>query len=227
MPSPITDSELDRLEALLGDAPEGANPFSLDAMQGFLTAVLSAPLPVPRSKWLPVALGSERDWDVVPEAAEMVRLVDRLMDDVQLVLGEGDGLLLYLYPAEDSDDQETLDVQPWVNGYLEGVGLAEPRWEDAGDPETVDDLLLPFVVLAGGLEEDDELRESLGLTAEQQAELVEECRSTLGATVQEAYDYWFDLRTPGTLRREGPKVGRNDPCPCGSGKKYKQCHGAV
>jgi preprotein translocase subunit SecA len=23
----------------------------------------------------------------------------------------------------------------------------------------------------------------------------------------------------------GPKVGRNDPCPCGSGKKYKQCHG--
>jgi preprotein translocase subunit SecA len=22
-----------------------------------------------------------------------------------------------------------------------------------------------------------------------------------------------------------PKVGRNDPCPCGSGKKYKQCHG--
>ncbi len=26
-------------------------------------------------------------------------------------------------------------------------------------------------------------------------------------------------------RREGPKVGRNDPCPCGSGKKYKKCHG--
>ncbi|HEX8537831.1 MAG TPA: SEC-C metal-binding domain-containing protein, partial [Cystobacter sp.] len=24
----------------------------------------------------------------------------------------------------------------------------------------------------------------------------------------------------------GPKVGRNDPCPCGSGKKYKKCHGA-
>ncbi len=28
-------------------------------------------------------------------------------------------------------------------------------------------------------------------------------------------------------RREGPKVGRNDPCPCGSGKKYKQCHGKL
>jgi preprotein translocase subunit SecA len=29
-----------------------------------------------------------------------------------------------------------------------------------------------------------------------------------------------------TFRREGKKVGRNDPCPCGSGKKYKKCHGA-
>ncbi|MFK7904046.1 MAG: SEC-C metal-binding domain-containing protein, partial [Chitinophagales bacterium] len=30
---------------------------------------------------------------------------------------------------------------------------------------------------------------------------------------------------PQTFRREQPKVGRNEPCPCGSGKKYKQCHG--
>ncbi len=30
---------------------------------------------------------------------------------------------------------------------------------------------------------------------------------------------------PATVVREGPKVGRNDPCPCGSGKKFKKCHG--
>ena len=29
------------------------------------------------------------------------------------------------------------------------------------------------------------------------------------------------------VTREGRKVGRNEPCPCGSGKKYKQCHGKV
>jgi preprotein translocase subunit SecA len=29
------------------------------------------------------------------------------------------------------------------------------------------------------------------------------------------------------VRREGPKIGRNDPCPCGSGQKFKKCHGAV
>jgi len=34
-------------------------------------------------------------------------------------------------------------------------------------------------------------------------------------------------RGPVTVVREQPKVGRNDPCPCGSGKKYKQCHGKL
>jgi preprotein translocase subunit SecA len=29
-----------------------------------------------------------------------------------------------------------------------------------------------------------------------------------------------------TIVREAARVGRNDPCPCGSGKKYKKCHGA-
>ncbi|MFT6285773.1 MAG: preprotein translocase subunit SecA [Alcanivorax sp.] len=33
--------------------------------------------------------------------------------------------------------------------------------------------------------------------------------------------------TPQTFTRQEPKVGRNDPCPCGSGKKYKQCHGKL
>jgi preprotein translocase subunit SecA len=36
-----------------------------------------------------------------------------------------------------------------------------------------------------------------------------------------------DDAVPKTVRRDEPKVGRNDPCPCGSGKKYKKCHGAA
>ncbi len=41
---------------------------------------------------------------------------------------------------------------------------------------------------------------------------------------------WFfdDGRTPSAkpIRLEGPKIGRNDPCHCGSGKKFKKCHGS-
>jgi len=35
-----------------------------------------------------------------------------------------------------------------------------------------------------------------------------------------------DIQLPETYVRPTPRVGRNDPCPCGSGKKYKKCHGA-
>ncbi|WP_371830665.1 SEC-C metal-binding domain-containing protein [Candidatus Entotheonella palauensis] len=34
------------------------------------------------------------------------------------------------------------------------------------------------------------------------------------------------VQTVQTVRRQGEKIGRNAPCPCGSGKKYKRCHGA-
>ena len=37
--------------------------------------------------------------------------------------------------------------------------------------------------------------------------------------------YSEGLLRPTTVVREGKKVGRNEPCPCGSGKKYKQCCG--
>jgi preprotein translocase subunit SecA len=37
-----------------------------------------------------------------------------------------------------------------------------------------------------------------------------------------------DTRKPNTpFKRPARKIGRNEPCPCGSGKKYKQCHGRV
>jgi SEC-C motif-containing protein len=51
-------------------------------------------------------------------------------------------------------------------------------------------------------------------------------RSRFGA--QSGRWYYIDGTTPKpkTERHEGPRVGRNDPCPCGSGRKYKKCCGA-
>jgi len=38
------------------------------------------------------------------------------------------------------------------------------------------------------------------------------------------HEHAHELQTP--FRRDTPKLGRNDPCHCGSGKKFKKCHGA-
>ena len=61
----------------------------------------------------------------------------------------------------------------------------------------------------------------------------------LAGTVQKIYAWWLeqlrkqiaDGTLPDVVRREPirnpTKVGRNEPCPCGSGKKFKQCHGSA
>ena len=65
--------------------------------------------------------------------------------------------------------------------------------------------------------------------AESEAELEEEVAETAPANIQYHHaGYEEALATPVLAAGQTlPKVGRNDPCPCGSGKKYKQCHGRL
>jgi hypothetical protein len=63
--------------------------------------------------------------------------------------------------------------------------------------------------------------------------MTEECATVIYPPTQvivEAFDAAIAGRRPGEHQgpvvREQPKVGRNEPCPCGSGQKYKKCHGA-
>ncbi|KAG1312981.1 hypothetical protein G6F62_014171 [Rhizopus arrhizus] len=44
---------------------------------------------------------------------------------------------------------------------------------------------------------------------------------------EEAAQVEAERQAVAQLQRDEPKIGRNDPCPCGSGKKYKQCHGKL
>jgi preprotein translocase subunit SecA len=64
------------------------------------------------------------------------------------------------------------------------------------------------------------------LTFNDPGEVLQGSRSGFGATAEpkEARGGTDEVQT---VKREGKKVGRNDPCPCGSGKKYKKCHGAA
>ena len=50
------------------------------------------------------------------------------------------------------------------------------------------------------------------------------CQVTVGPTEDGGVSAEVD---PATVVAEVPRVGRNDPCPCGSGRKYKQCHGKL
>jgi len=214
----VSPQELDRLETLLGSEAFRGEALPLDALQGFFFAIASAPGLVLPSRWMPVALGANPEYAGTDDAREAVELVMRFYNQCMAAAATDDFALL-LYQREGGGE----DLATWCSGYLEGVDVCDPDWYEAGDPDEVDELLFPFVVLAGELPEKEKRR----LKPAEWRELVRSCEGALGDAIVDAREYWRVLRNPPqTVRRESPKTGRNDPCPCGSGKKFKHCCGA-
>lgn len=113
---------------------------------------------------------------------------------------------------------------PWVAGFDYAQQLF-PDLEDLPD----EPIMATLARLYRHLPPDtDETRD---VVATMQAEYpLHDLDDAVGDLVAAVVELW-DLTQPqryrvDTVRREAPKVGRNDPCPCGSGRKYKQCHGA-
>ena len=220
-PPRLATADLDRLEALLS-ADHLQDSMTLDALQGLFCAVASAPTPIPQERWLASALG-HHTFASADEEREITDLLTRFCNDTARGLAAEEGLDILSYPVEEGEEE----LAVWCEGYLVGVALADPDWFTAGDDETVNELLLPFMTLSGRLKE--HALESGEPWEEGEAErtLMAEAREVFYDTVEEAYHYWFDSRINRVpQKREGGKVGRNDPCPCGSGKKYKACCGA-
>jgi uncharacterized protein len=217
----MTPTDLDRLEALLS-AEHLRDSMTLDALQGLFCAVASAPSPIPQEAWLAAALG-EHAFASADEQREVTDLITRFCNDTARELAAEEGLDVLSYPAEEGEEE----LAVWCEGYLVGVALAEPDWFAAGDDETVDELLFPFMALSGRLKEHALEAGEPWEEGEAEAKLMADARESFYDTVEEAWRYWFDLRINRVpQKREGAKVGRNDPCPCGSGKKFKACCGA-
>ncbi|MCW5590827.1 MAG: UPF0149 family protein [Burkholderiales bacterium] len=216
----LAPADLDRLEALLS-AEHLKDSLTLDALQGFFCAVASAPAPIPKEKWLASALG-EHAFASADEEREVTDLLERFLEDTARELASHRGLDIISYPAEEGEEE----LAVWCEGYLLGAALADPDWYSAGEPETVEELLFPFMALSGRLKEHALESGEPWEGGESEKKLMQGAREVFFDSVEDAYHYWFDMRVNRIpQRRETGKVGRNDPCPCGSGKKYKACCG--
>lgn len=220
MNAEFTDAELDRLEQYL-DAPERIEAsLPLDTVQGLLCAVSSAPAPIPSRRWIAAVLGDGQEFFTQEEATEITGLLERFQEATARQLNEGEGFDFILY-GEDDDD-----LGAWAEGYLMGVDLADPPWDDAADPQDLEQMLFPFLALTGEAKEAALEAGEPWMEEREEMRMMKEVKAGLADHLLEVRRYWFDKSIPGTVRRESPKVGRNDPCSCGSGKKFKNCCGA-
>ncbi len=114
-------------------------------------------------------------------------------------------------------------LMPWVAGFQHAT-LCFPQLTDLPD----DDVALALARLFRHLPaETDEERELIAtMDREHPLKDMESALEDLVVTVADLSDLTRDARyRVETVTREGPKLGRNDPCHCGSGKKFKACHG--
>jgi uncharacterized protein len=222
---PLTDDELDELAALLLDRIEDDDDVdgkdegivALEELDGFLTALVSGPSTIMISAWLPVVWGDfPPKWPTMQVAERSYGLLMRHQNGIVNTLMQAPEEFEPLFPVRAVNGKEYTIVDDWCEGYLRGVNLAGDAWE-AGHPE-VTTLLEP---LRAFCEETDWRGHKLTKKA------VQNLQACVAPNVRSLHRYWLERRTPlqpqQPLRRQAPRVGRNDPCPCASGRKYKQC----
>ena len=206
-----------RLMELLDAKSEAHNTMRCDEVQGFMMALLSGPDALNPTNWLPEILGEESLFDA-KERTEIERLVMAIAADMRMKLNEKILPDLWFY----EDEAGNPDFYTWCNAYLYALDIVPTDWFEAVDQEEFEDLFYPIMAL-GGIYDDEENSEIILHLNEKELTQLE---SDLPHVLLDIYWYWQAIiNKPQTVRREGEKVGRNDPCPCGSGKKYKACCG--
>ncbi|HHX2530960.1 UPF0149 family protein [Neisseria sp. P0001.S005] len=206
-----------RLMELLDAKSEAHNTMRCDEVQGFMMALLSGPDALNPTNWLPEILGEESLFDA-KERTEIERLVMAMAADMRMKLNEKILPDLWFY----EDEAGNPDFYTWCNAYLYALDIVPTDWFEAVDQEEFEDLFYPIMAL-GGIYDDEENGEVILHLNEKELTQLE---SDLPHVLLDIYWYWQAIiNKPQTVRREGEKVGRNDPCPCDSGKKYKSCCG--
>jgi uncharacterized protein len=251
-----TQAEIDALHALCEQLNGFGAELSVEWVDGFLTALLSGRRAIPVSEWLPALAGDAFDrafgdpqsaepalkvlhdrWRVIagqldPEALldapDEMRLAPLIVQYDEALRAEivADGMA-----TAEQAEEELLSGGLWADGFLAAIEAFADDWPS---PEAL------------GIE-DEELAHFFEDTLERIVHLSLP-KSEIGPLVAERYQgeemsrddlideacfaaqdlrlYWLDHPAKSETRSVGAKVGRNDPCTCGSGKKFKKCCGA-
>ena len=216
----MSDAEVDAY--IQGLKALGPTAMSAGQIDGLLAAVLTATTPADTEAWLASIWLLEQD-DPEPDidtdspaAARAVASILARMKQIADDLEDGD-----YAPLFDVDHDGDVIWETWADGFMVGMTLDVDGWSgrirsraSAGDATRM------MINLIDVSRYDPDALKNLGpqhvaMLRENAPDLLTECV--------------LELTRPDRARSpiiRGPKVGRNDPCPCGSGKKHKKCCGA-
>jgi len=234
---PLTDAEIEQLDEFLTRESTPKEAMDISMMDGFITALASGPnmmMPSSMLRWIWDADRGEQSptFANVTESKHIVELIIRYWNNVNDTLNNALDEYEPLILERESNGRMVSIIDEWCTGYYKCIAIDRAAWTPlmAQHPEW-----FTVIMLYGTEDGWDELKRRQDSIDEHQA-----YADSLASSVRNIHRYWVEQRrlqiargeVPGVIGRREPlrgavKVGRNDPCPCGSGKKYKRCHGAT
>lgn len=248
----LTAKEKKTLKHLLSLAPEPDMTFSFDELMGFMFGLGITPDIVPPSEWLPVIFaGDSPEYDSLEQMNEMTGCLMQVYNKFTAAFQQE--TLSLPFAIEQIEDHQFDMLYDWVSGFEEALALRDEIWdpeENPSLPEKNKEQLFHAMMTIQGLVDPVEVMDFFDHLPEEVfkeafAEMPDEIDSRevqiqlfLVATLPMAVDIFQDHGRRMEKKRQQqfspifdhpvvhqPKIGRNDPCPCNSGKKYKKCCG--
>jgi uncharacterized protein len=208
-------------------APSGA--LSALELDGYLTGVIVAPSPIHPPQWMIGLIGYDKALIVDDERlATAFRAVAVMFKAIETRIGqslrrlEAERVCDYR-PAFLTDDGKPShdDVREWVRGFWKAMALIPSEWSAIAADARTQVMIAPFTGF-------------IDLGNDFSVELADDIEERLDEAAALIPHMILVLRKLANIRAARPrparpahqaKVGRNDPCPCGSGKKFKRCCG--
>ncbi len=232
MMAPLSDEEIDALDRFLLSDTVSDEGMTLDTLDGYLTAIIVGPTTLMPSRWLPHVWGSEKDdapeFESLEQAQRILDLIMRHMNGIVWSLRHDPDAFEPIFSERRYRGRDYVDGEMWAHGFMDGIALNRADWQPLFDDSAASRALRPLHLL--GSDEVSAAEEALTKTPAQRESLTKR----IPAGVAAIYRFWLPYREAihqrtlaTTTERSQPKVGRNDPCLCGSGKKFKKCCGAA
>jgi uncharacterized protein len=229
----LSDSEIDELDDFLlsDDVPE--NCMDISTLDGFFAALVLNPKLFMPGEYLPWIWDMEEGEDApgftsLEQANRIMALLMRYYNGVLDAITE-DHFAPMFYTLAQEDGSKYYEAEGWAEGFMLGVFLFIEPWKEVFENDQ--ECLAPMVLL--GTQQGGELLDKSADVKQAKKEAYDE----IAEAVAVLYDYFSEQREAETRQRMvsaggqniqavSVKVGRNEECPCGSGKKFKKCCGA-
>ncbi len=221
---------LAQLETELADI--GAEALQLEELDGFIAALLVCPEMIAPGDWLPAVWGGDADepapFTDLDHANAVFALIMRHYNDVATTLADHPERYQPLMLGIGTGD---VVWETWIDGFGAALDMWPEHWERLQDADEAtraafNGLSRLVDISAMMVDIDDAEREALNKTADAKVAgwvVTLNAWRTAHDPSPRAIEWGPPPPLPAAAKRT--KIGRNEPCPCGSGKKYKRCCG--